>query len=105
MKKLLIISLLLFGCETISDGDASVNTLRTILQNDESISLERDVSTNSTNMILYDVGDVMSITDQNTEFDVCYGDYESNTFSFADLNGELNGGHYYITFVDMAATW
>ena len=56
-------------------------------------------------MVLYDVGDVMSISDQNVEFDVCYGDYESNTFSFADLNGELNGGHYYITFVDMAATW
>ena len=41
----------------------------------------------------------------NTEFDVCYGDYESNTFKFADLNGELNGGQYYITFIDMAATW
>ena len=95
MKKLLIISLLLFGCETDTP----------ILQNDESISLERAVSTNSTNMVLYDVGETMSLTDQNVEFDVCYGDYESNTFSFADLNGDLNGGQYYITFVDMAATW
>ena len=99
MKKLLkfVILLSLFGCETRIE--------HTISQNDESIILERAVSTNSTNMILYDVGDVMSISDQNTEFDVCYGDYESNTFKFADLNGELNGGQYYITFVDMAATW
>ena len=96
MNKLFIISLLLFGCKTIDTP---------ISQNDQSISLERDVSTNSTNMVLYDVGETMSLTDQNTEFDVCYGDYENNTFSFADLNGELNGGHYYITFVDMAATW
>ena len=99
MKKLLkfVILLSLFGCDTITEP--------TISQNDESIILERDVSPNSTNMILYDVGDMMSISDQNTEFEACYGDYESNTFKFADLNGELNGGHYYITFVDMAATW
>ena len=95
MKKLIIISLLLFGCETDTP----------ISQNDESISLERAVSTNSTNMVLYDVGDVMSISDQNVEFDVCYGDYESNTFSFADLNGDLNGGDYKITLISMNATW
>ena len=97
MKKLLIILLLILGCED--------NSILPPQDSEESVVLERAVSTNSTNMVLYDVGDVMSISDQNVEFDVCYGDYESNTFSFADLNGELNGGHYYITFVDMAATW
>lgn len=54
----------------------------------------------------YDVGDVMSTSHQNEGFDVCYGDYPSNTFRFGDLNGATNeSGMYYISFVDMAATW
>ncbi len=53
----------------------------------------------------YQVGETMSLTHQNMAFDVCYGDYPSDQFRFADLNGDLNGGTYYITFVDMAATW
>ena len=53
----------------------------------------------------YDIGDVMSTSHQNQSFDVCYGDYNS-TFSFSDLNGALNAdGKYWVSFIDMAATW
>ncbi len=53
----------------------------------------------------YMAGDVISETHQNQVFDICYGDYGSEQFSFADLNGAVNGGSYYIIFIDMAATW
>ena len=56
----------------------------------------------------YCAGDQISITDQNTNFEVCYGsgDYQvGDNWSFSDYNGDLNGGNYFITFVDMAATW
>lgn len=53
----------------------------------------------------YDTGDVMSVSHQNQSFDACYGDYDP-TFKFADLNGALNDdGRYWVTFIDMAATW
>ena len=53
----------------------------------------------------YDIGDAMSTSHQNQSFDVCYGDYNS-TFSFSDLNGALNSdGKYWVSFIDMAATW
>ena len=88
MKKLLIISLLLFGCETDTP----------ISQNDESISLERAVSTNSTNMVLYDVGETMSLTDQNVEFDVCYGNYAQDQLKLSHFNGK-------ISVFGLSATW
>ena len=56
----------------------------------------------------YCAGDQINITDQNTNFEVCYasGDYQTgDNWSLSDFNGDLNGGNYHITFVDMAATW
>ncbi len=53
----------------------------------------------------YNIGDVIDLEDQNTAFDVCYGDYPSDQIRLADFNGALNGGHYYITILDMSATW
>jgi hypothetical protein len=50
----------------------------------------------------------LSIEDQNTLYPVCNGsgDYEtSDSFSFADLNGDVNGGDYKMTIVSMNATW
>jgi hypothetical protein len=53
----------------------------------------------------YDVGDVISENHQNQSFDICYGD-DNSLFQFSDLNGALNNdGKYWITFIDMAATW
>ena len=56
----------------------------------------------------YCAGDEIGIEHQNTMFEVCYasGDYEvGNDWSLADFNGELNGGNYHITFIDMSASW
>ena len=56
----------------------------------------------------YCAGDQIETQHQNTIFEVCYasGDYElGNNWSLADFNGDLNGGDYFITFIDMSATW
>ena len=57
---------------------------------------------------IYNVGDTLSIDDQNILFPVCNGanDYSTgDSFSFSDLNGNLNGGEYKITIISMNATW
>ena len=57
---------------------------------------------------VYSIGDTLSIEDQNTLYPVCNGSgiYETgDSFSFADLNGDLNGGDYKFTIISMNATW
>ena len=57
---------------------------------------------------LYSVGDTLSIEDQNMLFPVCNGSGNYSTgdsFSFSDLNGDLNGGDYKISLISMNATW
>ena len=66
---------------------------------------------------LYQVGDQISENDQNRYFDICYGAEEhgfnndSGTIgdpqlSLGDLNGYANGtGIFYVTMIDMAASW
>tara|TARA_Y100000590_G_C15612450_1_gene974381 strand:- start:274 stop:537 length:264 start_codon:yes stop_codon:yes gene_type:complete len=57
---------------------------------------------------IYSIGDTLSQDDQNLLFPVCNGsgDYSSGDFfSFADMNGDLNGGDYKITIISMNATW
>jgi thiol-disulfide isomerase/thioredoxin len=51
----------------------------------------------------YEVGDFVSVVDQNREFDLCYGN--DGSFKLADYNGDSNGGLYYVTIIDMSATW
>ena len=56
----------------------------------------------------YNVGDTLTVEDQDTLYPVCNGsgNYQSgDSFSFADLNGDLNGGDYKITLISMNATW
>ena len=53
------------------------------------------------NRSIYSVGDTLSIEDQNILFPVCNGSGDYSTgdfFSFSDLNGDLNGGEYKITW-------
>lgn len=50
---------------------------------------------------VYDIGDQVSISDQLTEFEVCYGDYPTANLKLADFNGDLNGGNYKVTFLDL----
>ena len=60
------------------------------------------------NRSIYDIGDTLSIDDQNVLYPVCNGadGYETGgNFSFSDLNGSLNGGDYKITLISMNATW
>ena len=60
------------------------------------------------NRSIYNIGDVLSNEDQERLFPVCNGadGYTTgDSFSFADLNGDLNGGDYKITIISMNATW
>tara|TARA_Y100001970_G_scaffold114216_1_gene142472 strand:+ start:33 stop:296 length:264 start_codon:yes stop_codon:yes gene_type:complete len=57
---------------------------------------------------IYNVGDTLSIEDQNMLFPVCNGSGNYSTgdsFSFSDLNGDLNGGEHKLTIISMNATW
>ena len=56
----------------------------------------------------YSIGDTLTVEDQNALYPVCNGsgNYQTgDSFSFADLNGDLNGGNYKITVISMNATW
>ena len=57
---------------------------------------------------IYSIGDTLTMEDQNRSFSVCHsnGNYElEDSFTFADYNGDLNGGDYKITIISMNATW
>ena len=57
---------------------------------------------------IYNIGDTLSIEDQNLLFPVCSGAdgyNEGDFFSFSDLNGNLNGGDHKLTIISMNATW
>ena len=63
---------------------------------------------------LYQVGDQISETDQNRQHEVCYGaehhgiEPEGGRYnlSLGDLNGFINEtGVFYVTMIDMAASW
>ena len=56
----------------------------------------------------YNIRDTLSVEDQNTLYPVCNGsgDYQTgDSFSFSDMNGNVNGGDYKITIISMNATW
>ena len=56
----------------------------------------------------YCAGDQVSLSHQNEEHLVGAGteEYEQNSmFKLADCNGDLNGGNYHVTFIDMSASW
>jgi len=57
----------------------------------------------------YEVGETISIYNQNKELDICYAaELDSDNdgiFSLAEYNGDLNEGQYFVTLIDMSATW
>ena len=53
----------------------------------------------------YEVGDLVDMDDQLQSFSVCNGEYFNDELSLADLNGDLNGGHYFVSWFDISATW
>ena len=57
---------------------------------------------------LYNVGQTVSLNDQNIEFDVCNNENPQtggDVLTLADLNGDLNGGEHKLTIISMNATW
>tara|TARA_Y100000996_G_C22003118_1_gene429496 strand:- start:240 stop:473 length:234 start_codon:yes stop_codon:yes gene_type:complete len=60
---------------------------------------------------VYNVGQTVSVSDQQLTRQVCHESQFSNeyqvgdSFSLYDLNGEYNGGEYHVMFFDMSATW
>ena len=57
----------------------------------------------------YEVGETISMAHQNMDFDICYApELDPNNdgvFNFSEYNGDLNGGQYYVIFLEMMATW
>ena len=56
----------------------------------------------------YDIGDTLSIEDQQRPYNVCNSDnnYQvGETFTFNDFNGYENGGNFNIIIISMNATW
>ena len=57
----------------------------------------------------YSEGQIVNIGDQTREFDICYApNLDPNgdgVFQLAELNGDLNGGQYYVTVIEMSASW
>lgn len=65
-------------------------------------------SINIQNRSIYEIGDTLTIDDQNKLFPVCNGNDDyiiGDSFKFGDYNGNLNGGDYKITVISMNATW
>jgi len=57
---------------------------------------------------VYDVGDVVSTSDQNITLSVCDQTSEysvGDEVSLASWNGDLNGGDYHVIWLEMSASW
>jgi hypothetical protein len=57
----------------------------------------------------YEVGDMITPSHQNTEYDICYGSQldpnNDGIFTFSEYNGDLNGGNYHVILLEMSASW
>ena len=53
----------------------------------------------------YDVGDTVDLDDQDQRFTICNGEFFNNDLKLSHLNGDLNGGHYFVSWFDISATW
>ena len=56
----------------------------------------------------YDIGDTLSIEDQQRPYNVCHSDNNylvDETFTFNDFSGHENGGNFNIIIISMNATW
>ena len=60
-------------------------------------------------LFAYEVGETISTTHQNMDFSICYApELDPNNdgvFNFSEYNGDLNGGQYYVIFLEMMTTW
>ena len=61
-------------------------------------------------ILSYEVGDQISISDQQLTKEVCYAPLGSgmttgDDFNLYNLNGAYNGGEYHVIFMDLSASW
>ena len=59
-------------------------------------------------LAVYNTGQTVSISDQNTVLNVCdaTSEYSLNEpIKLADWNAELNGGDYHVIWLEMSASW
>ena len=57
---------------------------------------------------VYNVGDTVTISDQNVTLSVCDQTSEysvGDEVSLASWNGVLNGGDYHVIWLEMSASW
>ena len=57
---------------------------------------------------IYDIGDTVSVSDQNVILNVCDQTSEysvGDEISLASWNGDLNGGDYHVIWLEMSASW
>tara|TARA_B100000029_G_scaffold489541_1_gene547378 strand:+ start:941 stop:1168 length:228 start_codon:yes stop_codon:yes gene_type:complete len=57
---------------------------------------------------VYNVGDIVSNSDQNVTLSVCDQTSEysvGDEVSLAGWNGDLNGGDYHVIWLEMSASW
>ena len=57
---------------------------------------------------VYEIGDTVSISDQNVVLEVCDQNSEysvGDPIKLADWNGNLNGGNYHVIWLEMSASW
>ena len=57
---------------------------------------------------VYNVGDIVSTSDQNVTLSVCDQTSEysvGDEVSLASWNGDLNGGDYHVIWLEMSASW
>ena len=62
----------------------------------------------SISFAVYNVGQTISISDQNVTLNVCdeTSDYSiGDPVKMADWNGDLNGGDYKVIWLEMSASW
>ena len=63
----------------------------------------------SLSFAVYNVGQTVSISDQQQNLPVCNGiepnEETDGSMILYDYNGDYNGGSYYVTHIDMAASW
>ena len=54
---------------------------------------------------VYEIGDTISITDQQVPYDICYGEYENDVYIIGDANYLTNGGNKQITIMKLSGAW
>ena len=53
----------------------------------------------------YELGDTISIDDQQVQHEICYGEYENDIYMIGDANYLINGGNKQLTIMKLSAAW